>query len=238
MREAKATQSKEVARVNAPITAPSDITECLAALMDSSKTGANLRGRRLAKRLMGTLAPEMNESNRIRALFSSLEASTLSHTPELELLNPLEKRRILAAFELARRYRYYNDALRKSHLYDLDVMEKDALQAVTPHWRNLSSEWLGFVPVYQKRAGDLCVAAVGVRTHVNVDPMELFARILVLRPRAVVLFHNHPSGDLTPSPQDYDLTARVDEMCKKLGLKLLSHWIVSGPHERRINRYT
>jgi hypothetical protein len=233
MREAKDSELKRVEKD--PISeAFSDITECLADLLSSSTSGEKSRGRSTARKFMRTLAPEMSESNRIRALFASLEASTLSQTPELGLLSLPERKRVLAAFELARRYRFYSEAGRKSHLYDMDALEKEALQTISPHWRNRSSEWLGFVPVYPKKIGNLCVAAVGVRTHVNIDPMELFARILVLRPRAIFLFHNHPSGDLTPSAPDYELTERVDEMCKKLGLKLLSHWIVSGPHEKRI----
>jgi DNA repair protein RadC len=74
----------------------------------------------------------------------------------------------------------------------------------------------------------------GARTHVNLDPAELFARILALRPRGVFLFHNHPSGILTPSQEDLDLTHTIREISEKFGIQLLGHWIVSAQSEHWI----
>jgi DNA repair protein RadC len=95
-------------------------------------------------------------------------------------------------------------------------------------------EWLGFVPYYRStELGDLCVVERGVRTHVNIDPAELFARLLALRPLGYFLVHNHPSGNTTPSEQDFELTRRVGQLSKQLGIHQLGHWIVA-PHEERL----
>jgi DNA repair protein RadC len=69
---------------------------------------------------------------------------------------------------------------------------------------------------------------------VNIDPAELFARVLALRPHGFYLFHNHPSGDLSPSPADIDLTRQVQRVSEQLGIRLLGHGIVSSREERWI----
>lgn len=57
----------------------------------------------------------------------------------------------------------------------------------------------------------------------------------VLRPaiaagaRAVILAHNHPSGDPEPSAQDVDLTRAVQAACEVVGIALLDHVIVGAP---------
>jgi DNA repair protein RadC len=70
-----------------------------------------------------------------------------------------------------------------------------------------------------------------VRTHVNVEPSELFARVLALRPRGFFLFHNHPSGTLSASGPDLHLTQRVKSTAQQLGLDFLGHWIVTAQGE-------
>jgi DNA repair protein RadC len=70
-----------------------------------------------------------------------------------------------------------------------------------------------------------------VRTHVNIEPIELFARVLALRPHGFILIHNHPSGDLTPSLPDQEITDRVAQLARPFGIKMLGHWIVSARGE-------
>ena len=47
---------------------------------------------------------------------------------------------------------------------------------------------------------------------------------------ALIVVHNHPSGDPTPSPEDLLLTARICEAGEVLGFVLLDHLIVAAPH--------
>ena len=210
------------------------LRECLAVAFRNR--GNSSQGVKLASKLLESVAPDMSEDDQLRALFRMLESSASAPTPELHLLAPSDEARILAIFELARRYHFYVDSSKVgSNSRDgLSRLTRTALGRVGSHWRNLSVEWLGFVPVYTSRPGNLCIVERGVRTHVNIDPAELFARILALRPQMIILFHNHPSGCMTPSEADYNLTSRVDEICKKLGIRLLSHWIVSGNRESEV----
>ena len=60
-----------------------------------------------------------------------------------------------------------------------------------------------------------------------VDIRELLRHALLAQATSVILCHNHPSGNLRPSREDDNLTAKVTNACKTVGIKLLDHIIVS-----------
>jgi DNA repair protein RadC len=59
-----------------------------------------------------------------------------------------------------------------------------------------------------------------------VDPRQVFRVAVGVGASAVILAHNHPSGDPTPSPQDHEVTDRVAAAGRILGIPLLDHLIV------------
>lgn len=73
--------------------------------------------------------------------------------------------------------------------------------------------------------------ARGTVDHVPVYPREVAKRALELNASALILVHNHPSGDPTPSPSDIDMTARVQAACEALGLTLHDHLIIGKSRE-------
>lgn len=68
--------------------------------------------------------------------------------------------------------------------------------------------------------------ARGTVDHVPVYPREVVKRALQLNASALILIHNHPSGDPTPSAEDIDMTRKVQEACATLGITLHDHIIV------------
>jgi DNA repair protein RadC len=60
-----------------------------------------------------------------------------------------------------------------------------------------------------------------------VHPREVFRPAISLAAAAVVVAHNHPSGDVTPSQEDLNLTARLVEAGRVLGIEILDHLIVT-----------
>jgi DNA repair protein RadC len=67
--------------------------------------------------------------------------------------------------------------------------------------------------------------------HLNaslVHPRELFKDVIKKSSAAVILVHNHPSGDPTPSDEDIRVTKRLCEAGELLGIKVLDHIIVAG----------
>ena len=61
-----------------------------------------------------------------------------------------------------------------------------------------------------------------------VDPKQIFHHALMCRAHAIIMVHNHPSGDPSPSNQDLQITKRVEEIGVLLQIPLLDHIIVGG----------
>ena len=59
-----------------------------------------------------------------------------------------------------------------------------------------------------------------------VHPREVFKSCLLSSAAAVVMLHNHPSGDPTPSREDIELTERLKEAGEILGIRTLDHIII------------
>jgi DNA repair protein RadC len=70
------------------------------------------------------------------------------------------------------------------------------------------------------------VQQVGTVDHTPVYPREVVKRALELSATAVILVHNHPSGDPTPSRADIQMTQQIVEVAKPLGISVHDHIIV------------
>lgn len=66
----------------------------------------------------------------------------------------------------------------------------------------------------------------GTVDHVPVYPREIVKRALELNASAIILVHNHPSGDPTPSPEDIAMTKSVQRACDALEVVLHDHLII------------
>ena len=73
--------------------------------------------------------------------------------------------------------------------------------------------------------------AKGTVDHVPVYPREVVKRALEMNASALILVHNHPSGDPTPSQADIDMTLQIQDACQVLGLTLHDHLIIGKSRE-------
>ena len=73
--------------------------------------------------------------------------------------------------------------------------------------------------------------AKGTVDHVPVYPREVVKRGLELNASALILVHNHPSGDPTPSQADITMTLQVQEAAQVLGITLHDHLIIGKSRE-------
>jgi len=71
------------------------------------------------------------------------------------------------------------------------------------------------------------VVTIGLVNRTIVHPREVFADCLLDRASAVIVAHNHPSGTMTPSKEDMDITRRLFRSAEILGLNFLDHLIFS-----------
>lgn len=70
--------------------------------------------------------------------------------------------------------------------------------------------------------------AVGTIDQISVYPREVIKRALANEASAIILVHNHPSGDTKPSKADSELTNKIEGACKLINIKLHDHIIISN----------
>ena len=70
------------------------------------------------------------------------------------------------------------------------------------------------------------VQQTGTVDHTPVYPREIIKRALELDASAVIVVHNHPAGDPTPSREDIDMTKEIREAGERLGIVLHDHLII------------
>ena len=70
-----------------------------------------------------------------------------------------------------------------------------------------------------------------------ITPRDVFKSAILANAVSVILCHNHPSGDLTPSMQDIEITKHLIEAGELIGVKVLDHLVVSDQGYRSLRDY-
>ena len=76
--------------------------------------------------------------------------------------------------------------------------------------------------------------SVGSVNESIAHPRDVFRPAVISSAYAVIVVHNHPSGDPSPSQSDHSLTRRLAEAAELLQIKLLDHVIIGAPAEGRL----
>ena len=67
----------------------------------------------------------------------------------------------------------------------------------------------------------------GTINQVSIHPREVIKAAMMKGAGAIIMVHNHPSGDITPSKADIDITNKINEGLKAVNIRLFDHLIVS-----------
>ena len=70
------------------------------------------------------------------------------------------------------------------------------------------------------------VISQGTVTETIVHPREVFIEAIISQASGIIVAHNHPSGDNTPSFEDINVTKRIAEAGKIIGIPLLDHVVI------------
>lgn len=73
------------------------------------------------------------------------------------------------------------------------------------------------------------IVGIGLLDSTPIHPREVFRCAIADSAACVILAHNHPSGDPTPSKEDIDITRRLIEAARILGIQILDHLIIGKP---------
>lgn len=105
---------------------------------------------------------------------------------------------------------------------------EDSYNYMKRHLSNIAHEefWVLLLASSGKIIKEVNVARGGLSSTV-VDVKIIMRQAIDNSAASMILFHNHPSGNLTPSMQDENLTKRIFEAAKLLDLRVLDHLIIS-----------
>ena len=104
---------------------------------------------------------------------------------------------------------------------------KDAYEMIKDQLQDLDREQFIIACLNTKNEPtNISVVSVGSLNKAIVHPREVFKTAILSNAASVMAFHNHPSGETTPSQQDIQLTKRLYEAGELLGIKLLDHLII------------
>lgn len=152
-----------------------------------------------------------------------LARATSSELAAAPGMGPARSSRIVAALELGRRL-----AMRRMRAGEAVLSPADVHRHFHPRLRDVPQE--RFVVVLldgRHRWLRDVVVSQGTLTASLVHPREVFRPALREASAAVILVHNHPSGDPTPSREDVEITARLVRAGELLGVHVLDHVIVA-----------
>ena len=130
---------------------------------------------------------------------------------------------IVSALELGRRRKEA-----EPHKVQKISCSKDAYEIIRPFLQDLSHEefWILLLDRANQLIKPVSISQGGVAGTVS-DPKIIFKHALEALASGVILVHNHPSGNLNPSPADREITQKLVEGGKLLDIKVLDHLIIS-----------
>lgn len=100
---------------------------------------------------------------------------------------------------------------------------------VKPYLENSDREKLIVVGLDTKNQPTfLETVSIGTLNSSMVHPREVFKSAILGNSASILMFHNHPSGDMEPSKDDISITKRIVEAGKILGINLIDHIIIGN----------
>lgn len=178
--------------------------ELMAILLGSGVKGKDVR--KLSREIISLLDNE----------FDSLSLDKLL---KIHGLGKAKASQILAAIELSRRYLIKNN---KKINGAKDVFD-ELIEYTTRNQEH-------FILLTLDGAGHLINKRVVFKGTLNqslVHPREVFADAIADRSAAIIIAHNHPSGNLEPSVEDIEITKRLGKVADIIGIDLIDHIIIS-----------
>lgn len=106
--------------------------------------------------------------------------------------------------------------------------DKIAAEVVKEYLKDVDREYLGVICLNTKnKILNISTAHIGGLNRSVAQPREIFKTAILSNAASIIMFHNHPSGDVNPSKEDEDITQRIRECGNILGIELLDHIIVA-----------
>ena len=154
-----------------------------------------------------------------------LGAAEVRELTEIDGIGEAKACSIVAAIELSKRLISGHQGAVRPRLRDSAQVAELLLEEMMYEKRELFMT----INLYSKmQVESKSVISIGNLDSAPVHPREVFGPAIRRGAAAVVVAHNHPSGDPSPSPQDIEVTERLISASKILGIRLIDHVIVGS----------
>lgn len=154
--------------------------------------------------------------------------ATVEELGRVKGIGPVKAVQIAAAVELGKRLALFSGS-------DKPIIRSptDVANLLMPELRDVSKEHFKSLLLGTKnQVLKVVTVSVGILDSSLVHPREVFKDAIAISAAAIIVAHNHPSGDPTPSAEDRRVTQRLAEAGELLGIDLLDHVILGD------NRWT
>lgn len=166
-----------------------------------------------------------NAAEAIAQYLPGLDTVSENELQELPGVGHARAAKVAAVIELGRRYAAYLPPERPQL-----GSASDVYQLVSAQLCLLKEErFLSIALDARHRATHVFEVAQGHVHGVEIHPREVFRPLIREAAAAAIFAHNHPSNDPTPSPEDRELTRRLQEVGRLIGIKVLDHVIIGNP---------
>jgi len=153
-----------------------------------------------------------------------IEAASPAELENIKGIGPAKALELVAAFNLGKRFT--QESLSQQKLDSPELIYK----LLGDEMRMLRTESLRVVLLDTRyRLMRIESVSVGSMNESIAHPREIFRPAITYSAYAVIVVHNHPSGDPSPSQTDHSLTRRLAEAAELLQIKLLDHIVVGAP---------
>ena len=157
---------------------------------------------------------------------TGLTRCTVDELRKVKGIGPTKAVQLVAAFGLG--HRLARETLSKQKIDSPELVN----ELVGPEMRRLRKESLRVILLDTRyhliRVEEVSIGSVNESIA---HPRDIFRPALVSSAYAVIVVHNHPSGDASPSQTDHSLTRRLAEAAELLQIKLLDHIIIGAPSD-------
>ncbi|NMB01417.1 MAG: DNA repair protein RadC [Firmicutes bacterium] len=136
-------------------------------------------------------------------------------------LDKHDVKQVRAVLELSRKYAARTPEIKKIN------SAKDTYALLAPLMQDLDQEVIRCI-LLDKRRGVLATPLItmGTLSSCSVDPREIFKEAIRINAHSLIMAHQHPSGDPSPSQPDISTTQRVKDAGKILGIEVIDHVII------------
>ncbi|MEF9952335.1 MAG: DNA repair protein RadC [Clostridium sp.] len=153
-----------------------------------------------------------------------LQTSSINELAEIKGIGSGKASVIKASIELGRRIRN----LKPNNIVTINS-PKDGAMIVFDDMRYLKKEYLKVALLNTKNhLIKVCDISVGTLNSSIVHPREVFYHAIKNTANSIIIYHNHPSGDPTPSKEDINITLRLKEAGKIVGIEVIDHIIIGN----------